>query len=103
MTTTRRLGVLALVAVVSSFTTAAAQRQQQKYEGTLFDQTEVKGKVTFRRDESPYVVQEDVLVLPEGQVNVEPGVTIKFAPEVGFTVRGVFNADGGSNPKDKIR
>ena len=34
---------------------------------------------------------------------VQPGVTIKFAPEVGFTVRGVFNADGGSNPKDKIR
>ena len=63
----------------------------------------MRGKVTLRRSESPYLVQEDVLVLPEGQVNVEPGVTVKFAPEVGFTVRGVFNADGGTDPKDVIK
>ena len=95
-----------LVSEIFVLIVASAQQDstpRQKYTGTLFEHKVIKSKVTLEKSKSPYLVANDVLVLPEGEVNVEPGVTIKFAPEVGFTVRGIFNADGGNSPKDIIR
>ena len=50
---------------------------------------------------SPYLVSEDVLITPSGELEIEAGVEVRFAPEVGLTVRGVLRAQG--TPSKRIR
>ncbi len=50
---------------------------------------------------SPYLVGQDVLVTPSGELTIEPGVEVRFKPEVGITVRGVLDAQG--TPDSKIK
>ena len=68
---------------------------------TEFKETEVLSSRTLKKDKSPYLFKHDVLVRPEGELIVEPGVELRFAPEAGITVRGVFNAEG--TPEQKIK
>ena len=67
---------------------------------TLFKDTLVISKRTLSLSDSPYLVEGDVVVEPEGQLVIESGVTMKFNPGVGITVRGVLTADG--DPDSKI-
>ena len=58
--------------------------------------SEIK-KLTLSK--SPYLVREDVLITPTGELVVEPGVEIRFLPEVGMTVRGVLRAQGTTSKR----
>ena len=64
--------------------------------------TEVLSSKTLTKDKSPYKFNHDVLVKPEGELIVEPGVELQFAPEAGIIVRGVFNAEGTSEETIKF-
>ena len=67
---------------------------------TVFSETKVRTKRTLTLADSPYHIENDVLVEPEGQLVIQPGVTLKFAAGVGITVRGVLSAEG--LPDNKI-
>ena len=66
---------------------------------TLFNDTLVISKRTLSLSDSPYLVKRDVIVEPEGHLVIESGVTMKFSPGVGITVRGVLTAEGGADNK----
>ena len=66
---------------------------------TVFKDTVVISKRTLSLSDSPYLVQKDVVVESEGHLVIESGVTMKFSPGVGITVRGVLTADGESDNK----
>lgn len=46
----------------------------------------------FRKSGSPYWLRNDLLVERNAELIVEPGVIVKFDPQVGLTVRGILNA-----------
>lgn len=41
---------------------------------------------------SPFIVRDDIVIEREGELVIEPGVELRFAPQVGITVRGVLTA-----------
>ena len=53
---------------------------------TEFRETEVLTRRTLTKDKSPYLFKHDVLIRPEGELIIEPGVELRFAPEAGITV-----------------
>ena len=61
---------------------------------TEFSDTLVTGVRTLTLADSPYMVRDDVLVTKEGELVIEPGVTLQFSQGVGITVRGVLSARG---------
>ena len=67
---------------------------------TVFKETRVSTRRTLTLSDSPYFIENDVLVEPEGELIIEPGVTVKFGPGAGITVRGILTADG--LPDNKI-
>ncbi len=48
--------------------------------------------IVLERHRSPFLVKEDVFVAEDGELVVEPGVTLLFAPHVGITVRGILTS-----------
>ena len=68
---------------------------------TDFGDSLISGQKLLTIEHSPYLVKQDVLVKPEGELSIEPGVEIRFMPETGITVRGVLKAQG--TPTKKIR
>ena len=90
---------LAFTALILAFTAWTAN--VEAFGETEFKETEVLSSRTLTKDKSPYLFNHDVLVRPEGELIVEPGVELRFAPEAGITVRGVFNAEG--TPEEKIK
>ena len=67
---------------------------------TVFKETKVNTKRILTLADSPYYIENDVLVEPEGELFIQPGVTLKFGPGAGLTVRGVLTAEG--LPDNKI-
>ncbi|XP_063235879.1 protein bark beetle isoform X2 [Bacillus rossius redtenbacheri] len=69
------------------------------------DPTEVAGGViagramTLTRAHSPYLVREDLVVAPTGELVLEAGVELRFAAMVGLTVRGVLTARGTADAR----
>ena len=51
-----------------------------------------RGQRLLERSKSPYVVREDLFVERGGELVIEPGVEIRFAPMIGITVRGILTA-----------
>lgn len=49
-------------------------------------------KQRLERSLSPFLVREDIVVEPEGELIIDPGVELRFAPMVGITVKGVLTA-----------
>uniref|UniRef100_A0A8D8T2J5 Protein bark beetle n=2 Tax=Cacopsylla melanoneura TaxID=428564 RepID=A0A8D8T2J5_9HEMI len=45
---------------------------------------------------SPYLIKNDIIVEATGELVIESGVEVRFAPTVGITVRGVLTAKGTS-------
>ena len=68
---------------------------------TEFSDIVISDSRTFSLDKSPYVIRDDILIESTGELEIEPGVEVKFAPEVGITVRGILRAMG--TPSKKIR
>lgn len=52
----------------------------------------IKGQRILDISKSPYLVREDLYIEKSGELIVEPGVEIRFAPMIGITVRGVITA-----------
>ncbi|XP_043270872.1 protein bark beetle isoform X2 [Venturia canescens] len=52
------------------------------------------GQKILDRSKSPYIVREDLFVESGGELVLEPGVEIRFAPMIGLTVRGIITAKG---------
>lgn len=46
----------------------------------------------FHKSGSPYWLRNDLLVERNAELIIEPGVTVKFDPQLGLTVRGILNA-----------
>lgn len=65
------------------------QTNSRSYEhpGGVIDNKEV-----FSFLNSPYTIQNDIIIDNGGELSIEPGVTINFQPQVGITVRGVLIA-----------
>ncbi|KAK7591213.1 hypothetical protein V9T40_002826 [Parthenolecanium corni] len=62
-------------------------------EKTVFNQGLITGeKVTLEKQQSPYLVRKDIIIGEDGELRIEPGVTVFFAPTVGITVYGVLTA-----------
>lgn len=46
----------------------------------------------LERGRSPYLLREDLIIDKTGELVIEPGVELRFAPMAGLTVRGVLTA-----------
>jgi Scavenger receptor cysteine-rich domain. len=68
---------------------------------TQVNVTEINTRVEWTLDDSPYEVENDLLVLDRGELVIAPGVEIQFRAQVGITVRGVLKAEG--TEENKIR
>lgn len=53
---------------------------------------QISGEKTLRLSESPYLLRQDLEVLKNARLMIEPGVTVQFAPLVGITVYGQLKA-----------
>ncbi|XP_025830817.1 protein bark beetle [Agrilus planipennis] len=51
-------------------------------------------KLVFSRTNSPYWLRNDLIVERNAEVVIEPGVEMRFEPQVGITVRGILTALG---------
>jgi len=64
----------------------------------------LRGPVTshtiIHKRREPYLVNGDLIVMPETMLTIEPGVELHFAPNTGILVLGNLNATG--TPKDPI-
>ena len=69
---------------------------------TPIEDLEVLTSKILSKEESPYLIDHDILVRPEGELLIEPGVEIRFAPEAGITVRGILKAEGTAEAKIKF-
>lgn len=49
-------------------------------------------KIILEKQRSPYLVKKDIFIDEDGELFVEPGVTMLFAPNVGITVKGILIA-----------
>uniref|UniRef100_A0A1A9WLV8 SRCR domain-containing protein n=1 Tax=Glossina brevipalpis TaxID=37001 RepID=A0A1A9WLV8_9MUSC len=61
---------------------------------TLLEGGSITSERILRFSESPYLVNEHIIIEKGAKLIIEPGVTIEFAPNVGITVRGVLQAIG---------
>ena len=68
---------------------------------TPIEELEVLTSKRLSKEQSPYLIDHDILVRPEGELVIEAGVEIRFAPEAGITVRGILKAEG--TPEAKIK
>lgn len=46
------------------------------------------GRTVWKAEGSPYLLRDDLLVESRGELVIEPGVEVRFAPMIGITVRG---------------
>ncbi|XP_050673785.1 protein bark beetle isoform X2 [Leptidea sinapis] len=58
------------------------------------------GSTVWRKEGSPYLLRDDLLIEREAELVVEAGVVVRFAPMIGITVRGKLVAAG--HPESKI-
>lgn len=58
----------------------------------LEEQSVVDRKLRLVRSDSPYQIKHDLLIDKNGELEIEPGVELHFAPMVGLTVRGLLLA-----------
>ena len=52
----------------------------------------VSDDITLKYDDSPYFINEDVIVDKHATLTVEPGVEMMFAPKVMLAVNGTLDA-----------
>ena len=67
---------------------------------TVFSEARVSNRRILTLSDSPYFIENDVLVEDTGELVIEPGVTLRFGPGAGITVRGILRAEG--LPDNKI-
>ncbi|XP_054261454.1 protein bark beetle-like isoform X2 [Macrosteles quadrilineatus] len=62
--------------------------------GTEISQGFITRKQRLEKSLSPFILRGDLVIEREGELVVDPGVEVRFAPMVGITVRGVLTARG---------
>ncbi|GLH02202.1 LOW QUALITY PROTEIN: Protein bark beetle [Gryllus bimaculatus] len=70
-------------------TQSIPQQLTQLQGGRVSDRT-----VRLTKEKSPYLLREDLIIEPSGELVVDPDVEIRFSPMVGLTVKGVLSAKG---------
>ena len=83
-------GTRLMLSVIVAAVFAAAQVRTD----TVFSETVVANKRILSLADSPYLIQQDVVVEESGELVIEPGVTLRFGRGAGITVRGVLTAEG---------
>ncbi|KAK7867001.1 hypothetical protein R5R35_006866 [Gryllus longicercus] len=68
-------------------TQSIPQQLTQLQGGRVSDRT-----VRLTKEKSPYLLREDLIIEPSGELVVDPDVEIRFSPMVGLTVKGVLSA-----------
>ena len=59
---------------------------------TEIHEDRISGQKVLYSSESPYLLRQDLEILQNAQLVIEPGVKIHFAPMVGITVHGAIKA-----------
>ncbi|XP_069175770.1 protein bark beetle isoform X3 [Procambarus clarkii] len=62
--------------------------------GAVWSGGTITSSVVYDEAASPYLVTEDITIMPGARLTIRPGVTVQFDPGVGLTVRGVLEAQG---------
>ncbi|XP_037882246.1 protein bark beetle isoform X1 [Glossina fuscipes] len=78
----------------SSTSSSPSTSLLSSHSGTLLEGGSITSDRILRYSESPYRVNEHIIIQKGAKLTIEPGVTIEFAPNVGITVRGVLQAVG---------
>ncbi|KAH7984155.1 hypothetical protein HPB52_017566 [Rhipicephalus sanguineus] len=55
---------------------------------------EIRDRLVFDLSGSPHQVNRDIIVEDSGELVIQPGVELRFAPGVGIVVNGVLKAQG---------
>ena len=63
-----------------------------------YSQTAISGMIdtdsVLRKTDSPFFVTSDLVISPDGQITIEPGVEVRFASGIKLEVRGTLIANG---------
>jgi hypothetical protein len=54
--------------------------------------TITRNRIIFEKKQSPYLLRNDLIIERDAELVIEPGVEVRFAPQVGVTVRGILTA-----------
>lgn len=54
----------------------------------------IDSNIILKKADSPFLVQTDLVISPNGKITVEPGVVLQFADDVALEVRGTLMANG---------
>ena len=69
----------------------------------VYAQTEIEGIInadsTLSLSQSPYLIVDDLVVAPDGQLTIEPGVELRFSQGTKLEIRGILNALGSESEK----
>jgi len=67
---------------------------------SLSSQTEISGiinsEISLTLSESPYKIIDDLVIAPDGQISIDPGVELRFLDNTKLEVRGILLALGTS-------
>ena len=66
---------------------------------TAHARIDIATDVIWDKSQSPIVISEYIWVTSEGNLTIEPGVVVKFIPEVYLIIGGVLNAIGTEEEK----
>ncbi|XP_064467113.1 protein bark beetle-like [Ornithodoros turicata] len=77
-----RLAAVLLCVLLSTFTCARCAT--------------IRNRLSYNVSGSPYEITEDIFVDRSGEMVIEPGVEMRFAPGVGILVKGILKAQGTS-------
>lgn len=77
------------------------------HENATVDLDNVGGRIykdlTLWRRDVPYVIKQDITVMPDVTLSIGGGVEMEFAPNVGILVLGTLNARGGKTSRIVMR
>lgn len=98
LTTLKLLGLVQFVQVLTSLHTHADDFTWSNELKSTKGYTEWPGGIVVDRHRlkaelSPYFVLNNVIVEDTGQLIIDPGVTLKFSPKTGITVKGSIIAN----------
>ncbi|XP_066146694.1 protein bark beetle [Euwallacea fornicatus] len=91
--------VLSCSATVKTQDNSALSDQPSNSDLTDYLGGSIVNRQVLEKSRSPYWLRDDLIVEREGELVIEAGVTVKFDPQVGITVRGILSAEGTEDEK----